>query len=41
MNRQINLDIQLAKNKMSRTELSQQVAVSMTNLSLLKTAGKL
>ncbi|MAD77475.1 MAG: transcriptional regulator [Rheinheimera sp.] len=37
MNIQINLDIQLAKSKMSLTELSQQVGVSMTNLSLLKT----
>ena len=37
MNIQINLDIQLAKNKMSLTELSQQVGVSLTNLSLLKT----
>lgn len=32
----INLDIELAKSKMSLTELSQQVGVSMTNLSLLK-----
>lgn len=32
----INLDIELAKNKMSLTELSQRVGVSMTNLSLLK-----
>lgn len=37
MNIQINLDIELAKKKMSLTELSQQVGVSMTNLSLLKT----
>ncbi|MBR9907290.1 MAG: helix-turn-helix transcriptional regulator [Gammaproteobacteria bacterium] len=34
---QINLDIELAKNKMSLTELSERVGVSMTNLSLLKT----
>ena len=32
----INLDVELAKSKMSLTELSQQVGVSMTNLSLLK-----
>lgn len=37
MNIQINLDVQLALNKMSLTELSQRVGVSMTNLSLLKT----
>jgi len=37
MNIQINLDVELAKKKMSLTELSQQVGVSMTNLSLLKT----
>ena len=33
----INLDVELAKKKMSLTELSQQVGVSLTNLSLLKT----
>lgn len=37
MSIQINLDVELAKNKMSLTELSQRVGVSMTNLSLLKT----
>lgn len=37
MNIRINLDIELARKKMSLTELSQQVGVSMTNLSLLKT----
>ena len=37
MNIRINLDVELAKKKMSLTELSQQVGVSMTNLSLLKT----
>jgi putative transcriptional regulator len=37
MSIRINLDIQLARQKMSLTELSQQVGVSMTNLSLLKT----
>ncbi len=36
MNIRINLDIELAKNKMSLTELSQNIGVSMTNLSLLK-----
>lgn len=37
MSIQINLDVELAKSKMSLTELSEQVGVSMTNLSLLKT----
>ena len=37
MSIRINLDIELARQKMSLTELSQQVGVSMTNLSLLKT----
>ncbi|MCC5865492.1 MAG: helix-turn-helix transcriptional regulator [Wenzhouxiangella sp.] len=32
----INLDVELARNKKSLTELSEQVGVSMTNLSLLK-----
>ncbi len=32
----INLDIELVRNKMSLTELSERVGVSMTNLSLLK-----
>ena len=32
----INLDIELAKKKMSLTELSHRIGVSMTNLSLLK-----
>lgn len=32
----INLDIELARSKMSLTELSERVGVSMTNLSLLK-----
>lgn len=36
MNIRINLDIELAKKKMSLTELSQHIGVSMTNLSLLK-----
>lgn len=33
----INLDVELAKSKMSLTELSERVGISMTNLSLLKT----
>lgn len=37
MSIRINLDIQLARKKMSLTELSRRVGVSMTNLSLLKT----
>jgi putative transcriptional regulator len=32
----INLDVELARSKMSLTELSEQVGVSLTNLSLLK-----
>ena len=32
----INLDVAMAKKKMSLTELSERVGVSMTNLSLLK-----
>ena len=36
MNIRINLDIELAKKKMSLTELSHRIGVSMTNLSLLK-----
>jgi len=34
---QINLDMVMVKRKMSLTELSQRVGISMTNLSLLKT----
>ena len=37
MSIRVNLDIELAKQKMSLTELSERVGVSMTNLSLLKT----
>lgn len=37
MNIRVNLDVELAKKKMSLTELSERVGVSMTNLSLLKT----
>jgi len=33
----INLDVQMAKNKISLTELAQKVDISLTNLSLLKT----
>ncbi|WP_125761509.1 helix-turn-helix domain-containing protein [Companilactobacillus hulinensis] len=32
----INLDVMLAKRKMSLTELSQEVGVTMANLSILK-----
>jgi len=34
---QINLDVEMAKNKVSLKELSQRVGISVTNLSLLKT----
>jgi putative transcriptional regulator len=37
MSIRINLDVELARMKMSLTELSQRVGISMTNLSLLKT----
>ena len=33
----VNLDVEMAKNKMSLTELADKVGISMTNLSLLKT----
>tara|TARA_R110001606_G_scaffold398832_2_gene579124 strand:- start:1029 stop:1244 length:216 start_codon:yes stop_codon:yes gene_type:complete len=33
----INLDVEMAKNKISLKELSQCVGISATNLSLLKT----
>ena len=33
----INLDVEMAKNKMPLKELSERVGISMTNLSLLKT----
>jgi len=33
----INLDVQLAKRKMSLTELSERVGITMANLSILKT----
>jgi putative transcriptional regulator len=34
---QINIDLMMVKRKMSLTELSQRIGISMTNLSLLKT----
>ncbi len=33
----VNLDVMLAKRKMSLTELSEQVGITMSNLSILKT----
>jgi len=33
----INLDVMLAKRKMSLTELSQRIGLTMANLSVLKT----
>ena len=33
----IKLDLEMVKKKMSLTELSERVGISMTNLSLLKT----
>ena len=33
----INLDVQMAKQKMSLTELSEKVGITMSNLSNLKT----
>lgn len=33
----VNLDVMLAKRKMSLTELSQRVDITMANLSVLKT----
>jgi putative transcriptional regulator len=33
----VNLDLMMAKRKISLTELSEKVGISMTNLSLLKT----
>ena len=32
----VNLDVMLAKRKMSLTELSEQVGITMANLSILK-----
>jgi putative transcriptional regulator len=34
---QVNLDVMMVKRKMSLTELSSRIGISMTNLSLLKT----
>ncbi len=34
---EVRLDLMMAKRKMTLTELSQRVGISMTNLSLLKT----
>jgi putative transcriptional regulator len=34
---QINIDLMMVKRKISLTELSQRIGISMTNLSLLKT----
>ncbi len=34
---EVNLDIMLAKRKMSMTELSEKVGITMANLSVLKT----
>ncbi len=36
MNIRINLDVEMAKRKMSLKQLSLEVGISMTNLSLLK-----
>ncbi len=33
----VNLDVMLAKRKMSLTELSEKVGIAMANLSILKT----
>ena len=33
----VDLDVELAKNKMSLTELSEQVGITIANLSILKT----
>ena len=35
----INIDVMLAKRKMSVTELSQHVGITMANLSILKTGN--
>ena len=34
---ELNLDVMLAKRKMSMTELSEKVGITMANLSILKT----
>jgi len=33
----VNLDVEMAKNKMSLKDLAERIDISMTNLSLLKT----
>jgi len=33
----VNLDVEMAKNKISLKELAERIDISMTNLSLLKT----
>jgi len=33
----VNLDVEMAKNKISLTELAERLKISITNLSLLKT----
>ena len=37
MSIQVNLDVMLVRRKMTLTELSERVGISVTNLSLLKT----
>lgn len=37
MDIRINLDVEMAKNKITLKELSSRIGISMTNLSLLKT----
>ena len=37
MSIEVNLDVMLAKRKMSMTELSEKVGIKMANLSILKT----
>ena len=36
----VNLDVMLAKRKMSLTELSERVGITMANLSILKNGGE-
>lgn len=36
----INIDVMLAKRKMSVTELSEKVGITMANISILKRKGK-
>lgn len=36
----VNLDVMLAKRKMSVTELSERVGITMANLSILKTGRR-